>query len=128
MMEKMTKKFKRLRKIRTHGPQSDQNWNSDRCETSQSNVEHGEVSSSRFGTIVRRYNPWIISKIPCVSSTPKTIYATRNHIKKVEGYNLTAGIMDILMAKPTDYANTEKANIMTDKVHSQERPTMIEEK
>ena len=58
----------------------------------------------------------------------KIVYPTRNHIKKAKRYNLTAGIMDILMAKPTDYANTKKANIMTDKVVKDVLQQTIEEK
>ena len=47
---------------------------------------------------------------------PKTKYALKNHITKYESYNLTAGIMDIILAKPDDHANTKKANIMAENV------------
>ena len=46
----------------------------------------------------------------------KTRYVTQNHIKKAEGYSATAGIMDLLMAKSPDYANTEKANVLKDRL------------
>ena len=46
----------------------------------------------------------------------KTRYVVQNHIKKAEGYSATAGIMDILMAKSSNYANTEKTNILKDRV------------
>ena len=46
----------------------------------------------------------------------KTKYALKHHIKENESYNLTAGILDILMAKPDDYANTERTNILAESV------------
>ena len=46
----------------------------------------------------------------------KTKYAVKHHIKKNESYNLTADILDILMAKPDDHANTRRANIMAESV------------